>query len=144
MEVVGEVKERVLFIVWRLGGTGLVVVVLEEDLGGLADYVAAGEWVAADVRRVWGRKRGDLSGERTPGGGSGGDLGRVLGGVVAACEIQGRHAMMDVEFAVAAMVLFHGGEFVCVGTTACRQQGFKSTALCLVEFEVFANRNFVY
>lgn len=37
--------------------------VVEEDLGRLADDVAAGDWVAADVGGVGRTERGDLGGE---------------------------------------------------------------------------------
>lgn len=37
--------------------------VVEEDLGGFADYMAAGDWVATGVGRVRGRERGYLGGE---------------------------------------------------------------------------------
>lgn len=36
---------------------------MEEDLGRLADDVAAGEWVAADVGGVGGTERSDLGRE---------------------------------------------------------------------------------
>lgn len=64
MEIVGQIEEGISAGVMRLGGTGLE----EEDLSCLADDVATGERVAADIGGVWRRDRGDLSGERASGG----------------------------------------------------------------------------
>ena len=87
MEVVGEVGE------WvgkrqRFGVGGGFVVVGEEDLGGFADEVAAGEEVASGVRGE-GRRRGYLGGDGAAGWGGGGDLGGVLGAEMAARGAEG-------------------------------------------------------
>lgn len=55
---------------------------MEDDLGGFADEVAAGESVAADVGGER-RRRGDLDGEGAAGWGGGGYFGGVFCGVVA-------------------------------------------------------------